>query len=124
MKTDKYRLERISETGHQLLEVAEEYSITSQTLTDDFKLQWLVATPLFNIGEQVNCLSSEFVSEHPDQPWSSIAGLRHRLVHNYEGTNWNMIAEVLASDLPDFIEAIDALLLKPDNENSSDSSEE
>lgn len=29
-----------------------------------------------------------------------ISGLRHRLVHDYEGTNWQMIVEVVFEDIP------------------------
>lgn len=110
MKTDLYRLERISAIGHQLLEVMAEEGITGETVTHDLKLQWMVTTPLFNIGEQVNCLTAGFVEAHSDQPWSSIAGLRHRLVHNYEGTNWSMIGAVLDEEIAPFIARVDEIL--------------
>lgn len=110
MKTDAYRLERISEMGHALLGVIVEDGITTDSLSSDYRQQWLITTPLFNIGEQVNCLSDEFINAHSDQPWSSIAGLRHRLVHHYEGTNWNLIADVLLNELDSFIDAVDAIL--------------
>lgn len=29
-----------------------------------------------------------------------ISGLRHRLVHDYDGTNWNIIADVVFAELP------------------------
>ena len=29
-----------------------------------------------------------------------ISGLRHRLVHDYDGTNWQMIVEVVFEDIP------------------------
>jgi hypothetical protein len=51
VKTDRYRLERISEIGSQLLTVIDEMDISDEVLTGDYKLQWLVTTPLFNIGE-------------------------------------------------------------------------
>lgn len=28
-----------------------------------------------------------------------IAGLRHRLIHDYDGTNWNIIADVVFEEL-------------------------
>ena len=39
-----------------------------------------------------------------------IAGLRHRLVHDYEGTNWNIIAEVVFEEIPKLIEQARILL--------------
>lgn len=116
MKTDLYRLERISSIGHQLLRVMAEEGITRETVADNLKLQWMVTTPLFNIGEQVNCLTAEFVETHPDQPWSSIAGLRHRLVHNYEGTNWSMIGAVLDEEIAPFIACVDEILAELQSE--------
>ena len=38
-----------------------------------------------------------------------IAGLRHRLVHDYDGTNWNIIVEVIFEELPVFIRQVEAL---------------
>lgn len=110
MKSDAYRLERISIVGHQLLQVIKSRSITRDMLICDIETQWLVTTPLYNIGEQTNCLSLAFVESHPEAPWVQIAGLRHRLVHDYEGANWNMIVAVVFDELEPFIECVDALL--------------
>ena len=55
--------------------------------------------PLYNIGEQVYKLSPELKSCYPDIPWNLISGLRHRLVHDYEGINWSVIVEVVFDDI-------------------------
>jgi len=73
-------------------------------------LQWLVTTPLYNIGEHVYNLSSEYKKAHDEIPWSMISGLRHRLVHDYDGTNWNIIADVVLKELPILIEQIQRLM--------------
>lgn len=39
-----------------------------------------------------------------------IAGLRHRLIHDYEGTNWNIIADVVFEELPDLIKQLEELI--------------
>lgn len=117
MKDDFYRLSRVSEVGHQLLEAIESKGITAETLQNDLTTQWLVTTPLYNIGEQVNCISRETTEEHPDIPWSQIAGLRHRLVHDYEGTNWSIIASIVFDELETFIEQVDEILT--DGESST-----
>ena len=65
MKTDRYCLERILEIGNQLLDVMDRREITAEDVEGDLETQWLVTTPLFNMGEQANCLSEEFVSSHP-----------------------------------------------------------
>ena len=77
---------------------------------NEVELQWLVTTPLYNIGEHVYNLSREYKVAHSDIQWSMVAGLRHRLVHDYEGTNWTIIAEVIFEELPAFISQIKPLL--------------
>ena len=41
-----------------------------------------------------------------------ISGLRHRLVHDYEGTNWQMIVEVVFEDIPALLVQLEKLLNK------------
>lgn len=98
--TDKQRVQKIYEYAEKLLNHINENNITKEKLLKDYALQWLVTTPLYNIGEQVYLLSEEYKTIHNNIPWSMISGLRHRLVHNYEGTNWSIIADVVYEELP------------------------
>ncbi len=41
-----------------------------------------------------------------------ISGLRHRLVHDYEGTNWQMIVEVVFEDIPALLVQLEKLVSK------------
>lgn len=41
-----------------------------------------------------------------------ISGLRHRLVHGYEGTNWQMIVEVVFEDIPALLVQLEKLVNK------------
>lgn len=110
MKDDVYRLKRISTIGHQLLDTLNERAISESDVLEDYEIQWLVSTPLYNIGEQANCVSREFADSHPEIPWAQMAGLRHRLVHDYEGVNWTLIASVLFDELGDIVDQIDTLI--------------
>ena len=76
----------------------------------DIGLQWLVTTPLYNIGEHVYYLSGEYKEAHREIPWMMISGLRHRLVHDYDGTNWNIIADVVFEELPVLIKELEKLV--------------
>lgn len=73
-------------------------------------LQWLVTTPLYNIGEHVYNLSGEYKKAHGEIQWTMISGLRHRLVHDYDGTNWNIIADVVIEELPILIKELKNLV--------------
>lgn len=110
MRNDAYRLQRIVEIGNQLLGVIESRGITREQVLNDFETQWLITTPLFNIGEQANCVSANLAARNPDVPWSQIAGLRHRLVHNYEGTNWSIVAAVVFDEMEPFIRQVEAII--------------
>lgn len=72
--------------------------------------QWAVTTPLYNIGEQVYQLSPEFKQSYPEQPWNMVAGLRHRLVHDYDGINWSIIVEVVYEDMNPFVQSLKEIL--------------
>ena len=39
-----------------------------------------------------------------------IAGVRPRLVHDYDGTNWNIIADVVLDELPILIDQLKEIL--------------
>ena len=86
-----------------------EHQITRELLLNDEFSQWAVTTPLYNIGEQVYMLSAEFKKANPEIPWSVVSGLRHRLVHDYEGFNWTIIVEVVFDEMDEFVRSIQNL---------------
>ena len=49
-------------------------------------------------------LESVRASRYPNQPWNMVAGLRHRLVHVYDGINWSIIVEVVFEDMEPFVQ--------------------
>lgn len=102
-KSDKERLKKIVSTWDALKEQMEKRDITPDLLLEDPFAQWAVTTPLYNIGEQVYQLSGELKQAHPELPWNMVAGLRHRLVHDYDGINWTIIVEVLFQDMEPFV---------------------
>lgn len=108
--SDKERLKKIVKTWASLQKQMDEHNITRELLLDDEFSQWAITTPLYNIGEQVYMLSTDFKKEHSNIPWSVVSGLRHRLVHDYEGINWSIIVEVIFDEMDDFVESISRLI--------------
>ncbi len=108
--SDQQRVQKIYDYALKLLMYIEEHKITKDDLLNDYSLQWLVTTPLYNIGEHAYCLSSEYKSKHNYIPWTMISGLRHRLVHDYDGTNWSIIADVVFEELPALVGQLDDLI--------------
>ena len=108
--SDKQRVERIYRNTVELLKYIEDNSITREQLLNSQTIQWTVTTPLYNIGEHANNLSEQFAETHPSIPWDTIAGLRHRLVYGYDDINWEIIADVIYTDLPVLKKLLDELL--------------
>lgn len=106
---DERRLALIGSLGHDLIEYLRDNAIDRDAIMTNRIVQWTITTPLYNIGEQVYCLSDAFKEAHPDFPWYKIAGMRHRLVHDYIDTNWSIVADAVLSDVPDFIKRLESL---------------
>ena len=64
-KSDKERLKKIVSTWKNLSAQMQQRGITPELLLEDEFAQWAVTTPLYNIGEQVYQLSSEFKASYP-----------------------------------------------------------
>lgn len=108
--SDEQRIQKILEYSQKLYYYIKQNGITKDKLMSEYSLQWLVTTPLYNIGEHAYYISKEFKDEHDDIPWSMISGLRHRLVHDYDGTNWSIISDVVFEELPVLISQIQDLI--------------
>ena len=102
-QSDKQRRAKIIDYADKLEHYMKVSNIDKNTLMNDYTAQWTVTTPLYNIGEHVYQLSDELKAANIDMPWSMVSGMRHRLVHDYDGTNWSIIVEVIFDDLPQFI---------------------
>lgn len=109
-KTDYERIKKIILTYHKLNNYLKTHNINQEDILNDYSVQWTVTTPLYNIGEQTYQISKEFKSLYPDIPWSKVSGLRHRLVHEYENTNWNIINTIIYESLPTYINQLNFII--------------
>lgn len=107
--SDGQRVEKIAAMTGKLLTWLSENKITREVVLSQEPIRWTITTPLYNIGEQAYYLTDEFKAAHPDIPWAKISGLRHRLVHDYDNTNWSLICTILYEVLPDFLKSIEAV---------------
>ena len=110
--SDQQRVQKIYDNAIKLHDYIRENHVSKEDLLKELSLQWLVTTPLYNIGEHVYNLSKDYKEAHHEIQWAMISGLRHRLVHDYDGTNWNIIADVVFDELPILITQLKDLLDK------------
>ena len=108
--SDRQRIERIISTGQALLKYVEDEHITEAHILSNTTVQWTVTTPLYNIGEHTYHISKELQTAYPEIPWRQVAGLRHRLVHDYEDTDWNIVSRSIFKALPAYLEQLNGIL--------------
>lgn len=77
-------------------------------LGDDLVID-AVARNLEIIGEAARQLPEEFKQVQTQIPWTQIAGLRNRIVHDYFGLDLEIIWEIIQHDLPELEKQVRAL---------------
>lgn len=107
--SDEQRIEKIRTTTEKLLIYLREAGVKPEMVMGQETVRWTITTPLYNIGEHVYYLSDEYKNAHGNIPWAKISGLRHRLVHDYENTNWSLICSIIFDVLPKFYEDMKGL---------------
>lgn len=58
------------------------------------------------VGEAVKSLPDDFKQHHVDTPWSSIAGLRNVVVHEYFRVNPELIRDIVDNQLAPLLDDI------------------
>lgn len=80
---------------------------------DDFMSNELVQDAVLRniaiIGEAVSKLGDSITGSHPEVPWLNIAGMRNRLVHDYNGINLKLVWNTVKLVIPGFLATIQAL---------------
>lgn len=53
------------------------------------------------IGEASKHLSKELKAQLKNIPWNKISGMRDKLIHHYMGVDFNIVWDVIKSDIPE-----------------------
>lgn len=65
------------------------------------------------IGEaavRIHKEAPQFVTEHPELPWSQMRGIRNKVVHDYFDVAWDVVWDTVKQDLPPLLAQIRTLL--------------
>lgn len=81
-----------------------------ETFIYDWKTRSAVLYQLTVIGEAVKRLSKEFRAEHPQIPWTLIAGTRDNLIHGYDLIDWDEVWKTSTVDVPDLLNKIESYI--------------
>jgi uncharacterized protein with HEPN domain len=82
----------------------------------DIKTQDAVIRRIEVIGEAVRRTSIAFRASHPEIPWQQIAGMRSKLIHEYDRVDLVAVWEVAQRDIPVLIAQLEPLIPPDDNE--------
>jgi uncharacterized protein with HEPN domain len=78
--------------------------IDRETFKADRRTHLAVLYEITVIGEVAKRLSTDFRQNHPSIPWRAIAGMRDKLIHEYNKVDLNLAWEVTQSDIPNLME--------------------
>jgi uncharacterized protein with HEPN domain len=73
-------------------------------------VQWAIFSQIVILGEAAGRVDRTFQNAHPEVPWASIIGMRHRLVHGYDSVDWVRVFKTLRKDLPPLLQQLQALM--------------
>ena len=79
----------------------------------DRRTQQAVILSLLIIGEAATKLLQnygDFLTRHPEVPWSSMKGMRNRLAHGYFDINLEVVWETVSNALPSLLERMPSVL--------------
>jgi len=76
----------------------------------DIKTQSAILHQLLVLGEAVKRLSDEFRVNHPKIPWTMIAGMRDKLIHEYNAVDLDEVWKTATTDIPRLIALIKPLV--------------
>lgn len=76
----------------------------------DEDLRFVVAHLIQTIGEAAARVSMPTQKANPEIPWKNITGIRHRIVHDYMGVDYDILWEVAMRHMPPLIAALEAIV--------------
>jgi len=83
--------------------------LTFDKFANDEKTVDAVVRNLEIIGEAVSRLPPDFKKKHSEIEWGKIAGLRHRIVHEYFGVDLEIIWKIVKDELRHFLSHLSKL---------------
>jgi uncharacterized protein with HEPN domain len=84
--------------------------LTPEAFITDTRTFFAVCYGIQVVGEATWKVSDALKRTHPTIPWPLVAGMRHRLVHDYGRTDETIVYQVATIHLPCFIEQIQTIL--------------
>lgn len=108
MRRDEGALLDIAKAARAVLTFTQ--GLQKDQFLEDFKTQSAVLYQLIVIGEAVKRLSLELRQQHPEIPWTLMAGMRDHLIHGYDVVDWDEVWQTATRDVPDLLNKLETFL--------------
>ena len=105
---DRASLLDIAKAARLILEFVGEMSRLE--FETDLKTQSAVLYQIAIMGEAVKRLSPEFRRQSTEIPWTAMAGMRDKLIHDYEGVDVERVWLTLQTSIPSLLQSIQPFL--------------
>jgi uncharacterized protein with HEPN domain len=108
MEQDEATLLDIVRFAREILDLTK--GMDEVTFAQSRPTQLAVLYEIAVLGEAVKRLSPEFRECHQEIPWKEIAGMRDKVIHQYDRVKITVVWQVIRVDIPFLIQQIEPLL--------------
>jgi uncharacterized protein with HEPN domain len=87
-----------------------------QALEQDEQAQDAIVRTIAVVGEAANRIhkvAPDFVTNHPELPWSQMRGIRNKVVRDYFDVAWDIVWNTVKGDFPPLLQQVRSLLPRP-----------
>ena len=74
--------------------------IAFEKFKENYPINFAVVRALEIIGEATKRLPKTLRNQHPEIPWSDMAGMRDRIIHGYDNVNLKIVWDTVKNRIP------------------------
>ncbi len=108
LRDDRMRLLHMLDHAAEALDMA--HGKTRNDLDSDRRLNLSLVRLFEIVGEAAARVSKDTRERYPNIPWPDIVGLRNRLIHGYDQIDFDILWEVIETDLPQLVAQLRQIL--------------
>jgi uncharacterized protein with HEPN domain len=89
--------------------------VEEEVFYNDETLKRAITRALEIIGEATKNLNSDFRLKYNTVPWGYMAKLRDKIIHHYQGVDYEMIWNIITMEIPELHFQIEQIIKEHDN---------
>jgi len=105
---DRVCLEKIVGYCEEIIDFSQ--GVTWEEFSKNSLLKYAISFALGQIGELVKIISADSKDNYVEIPWHKIAGMRNKIVHEYENFDQVIMWEIVTINIPELLENVGAIL--------------